>query len=110
MYGAEFGAVCLNMLEKNQSLILDVARLVLGPTSYRKSTKFLLDSLKWLPLDVVLLLASARLSHNIIHTKSPKYLYENQIVRFGSLLVTRGKFNLPILVKSTQSSSLVLGF
>ena len=76
LYGAELWGVAPKYLKRKiQSLQLDVVRLILGPTSYRRSTKYLLEQMKWLPLEKLLQMSSAKLTHQIINDKVPQALH-----------------------------------
>ena len=76
LYGsAPWSAAPKYLKRKIQTLQLNSVRLILGPTSFRRSTKYLLEQMKWISVEKIIWSSSARLTHQIINYKSPQHLY-----------------------------------
>ena len=74
-YAAElWGGAPAYLIKKIKSLQLEAARMVIGPKSFRWSTKQLLQKIDWMSIRQVLAFTANKLSYNIFHLKKPELL------------------------------------
>ena len=96
-YGAEVWTAAPDyMLKKLQSIQLEAVCTVLGPQTKYWSTTHLLKNMDWLSVRQLASLASAKLSHKIIHTSQPAVLAFRMLSRISHARISRrnGPFQL----------------
>ena len=89
-YGAEVWASAPEYILKNlQSIQLEAARTVLGPQTRRWSKTSLLSEMKWLSIQQLAQLTSAKLTHKILTTSQPAALAHRMLSRINTTRTTR---------------------
>ena len=102
-YGAEvWAAAPAYILKKLASIQLEAARTVLGYQTKRWSATHLLKEMKWVSVQQLATLASAKLSHKILTTSQPAVLSYRILSKINHTRTTRN--NGPFLLGPKPSS------
>jgi hypothetical protein len=80
LYGIQvWGTAPKYLLKQLQVQQNNAARITLGYKSLRWSQTTLLKSMKWLSIESLVLYHSAKLIHQVIHTRQPRYLHQRLV-------------------------------